>query len=230
MDSGNSMIQRLIGNAVFISPKSPVKVLAYSQYTDTAESPQVNDQALAYIHYVDAGGSTYIDKVDSAISAEAAAKGRTWKKTVVTTDADTVDQLFSHHVLLVYRQGAASNMDLTAVGNFWYSPLRTFLSIGGIVVFLDGISANNSGTFKLFESVGLFSCSAIFDASGSAAVVKIPNDAVAQGVYETYAASSHSVFFSSDDNPVVSAQLSSGNPFIIHKVFVIDQASPTGEK
>jgi hypothetical protein len=198
------MLRRIVGNAVFISQRSVVQVLAYDRYAE-----KVPD--------------AHLYQVDDAISQEAEEKGRRWQKSAASTELEVTEQLLSHDVLLVYEQSLATDAMLSEAGSALFSTLTTFLSIGGIVVFLDGVGGYNAGTFKMFDATGLFSCSSIHNLTNSTAKVLIPGDAVAQGVFATYLAAADSVFFSTDEGPVVVAEETTGNPIVVHKVFLIEE-------
>ena len=121
----------------------------------------------------------------SFTNLEAAASGQSWNRTVAADAQDVVDDILMYDVLLVYRQGLATDIELDATGLQWFSSLRNFLSIGGIIVFTDG-PGSNVGTWLIFESADLFDCAATTDVTGSTADVVEPGDAVAQGLSTSY--------------------------------------------
>ncbi len=194
------ILRRLVGNAVFMAHNNPVEVLAYVEYADTSPGGQM-------------------DAVDSALNLEAAATGQSWNKTVAADAQNVVDDILMYDVLLVYRQGIATDIELDATGVQWFSPLRNFLSVGGIIVFTDG-PGSNLGTWQIFNSADLFDCAAITDVTGSTADVVEPGDAVAQGLSTSYLSATNSVFFSTSESLVVTEDSATGNPLVIHKVFI----------
>jgi hypothetical protein len=198
--TSNAMQRLVVGNAVFMGLESPVHVLAYEEFADTSVDGQVA-------------------KVDAAIDQVAAATGQSWEKTSAAAADDVADLVLAHAVLLIYTQASASDAELAVVGNSWFSALHEFLSVGGVIVFTDGPGIN-AGTWQILEEADLFGCSASYDASGSTAEVVEPGDSVAEGLGTSYLASANSVFFSTAEERVVVQDSGSGNPIVVHKVFV----------
>ncbi len=201
LTDSHTTLRRLVGNAVFISQSNPVEVLAYSEFADETS-----------------GG--HVQKIDSAISTEASAKGRTWNKTDVNESSNITENLLDYDVLLIYTQSDATDSELNAVGNDLYSTLQSFVTVGGIIVFTDAEVTANSGTWRILAAADLFTCSAVYDATGTTANVVIPGDAVAQGLNTTYMATENSVYFSTAEERTVVQEQATGNPLVIHKVFL----------
>jgi hypothetical protein len=172
-------------------------VLAYEQYADTA-----------------AGGQ--VAKVDAAIDEVAQDTGASWEKTVAADAQDVADGLPGYDVLLVYRQGKATDAQLAAVGVLWLAPLWSHLATGGIVIFTEG-PGSNQGTWTIFDAADVFACAGRQDVSGGTGVVLDPGDYVAPGV-TSYLASKNSSSFLTSEESVVVADKMSGNPLVVHKV------------
>jgi hypothetical protein len=191
------VLRRILGNAVFISQSATVRVLAYTQYADA-------DQ---------------MARVDSAISSVASIIGRFWQKAASTDPTFIADHLLENDVLLVYRQNAPDAATLRAVGSQWTSALNAFLAVGGVVVFTDS-TANQSGTYNIFDAAGVFSCSGLIAGNGRTASVAQPGDAVVQGTTTSYLASSNSATFSTTDAVIVVVDVATSRPFVVHKTFL----------
>jgi hypothetical protein len=160
-----------------------------------------------------------VEKTDSAIDREAAAKGRTWVKTEAETADFIAEHLFEYDVLLVYTQNQATDSDLHAVGNTLYSVLNTFVTVGGIIVFTDGLSGPRDGTYVIFESADMFTADGLESISGFTTEVVLLGDAVAQGLNTSYLAVKDSVRFVTEEGPVVVQDPDTGLPVVVHKIF-----------
>ena len=136
-DVNNAEINKVIGNAVFISANAPVRLLAYEE----------DATALSIV-----GTDNAIDDHPEAIT-------RDWNKTIVS-DANSVPfLLYSHNVFLIYAQTNATNTALTQLGDLWETALGEFIRRGGIIVLLESPSSN-AGTYQLLEAAGLFDADA----------------------------------------------------------------------
>lgn len=117
----------LLGNAVFLSMESPVKILAYSQYADSAVTTRVN----------------------AVIDWAARARGRSYQIATIT-DPDLVNRQLKKpdfDVFLVYDQKDAPTGTLGAYGTQWNKTLESFSYVGGVIVALDG----NTGVKEMPE-------------------------------------------------------------------------------
>lgn len=193
----HAVLRLVLGNAVFISQASPVRVLAFTQYADAAQ----------------------MARVDTAITSVSTSKGRSWDKIASADPAYIVEHLLENDVLLVYRQNATKTADLRDIGSQWASVLDAFLGVGGIVVFTDS-TVSSVGTYQILDAAGIFSCSGLVAANNHTALVIEPGDAVAQGVMTSYLGSSNSATFSTEDEVIVIIDKGTNRPFVVHKTYV----------
>ncbi|MCB9709041.1 MAG: hypothetical protein H6714_09665 [Myxococcales bacterium] len=136
-NTSDAEINKLVGNAIFISPSAPVRVLAYQQ--------DATANAIS-------GTNNAIDEHPEAVS-------RNWTKTVVS-DANLVPfLLYSHNAFLIYAEPNASDSALIALGNLWKTSLEDFIRRGGIVISLESPSSN-LGTYQILDAAALFEAGA----------------------------------------------------------------------
>ncbi len=170
-------MERLLANAVLLSPAATVRVLAY--------------EGLA--------SASSIAGVEGALSRRV---GGAMTMTVAT-DPDLVSaELATADVFLIHAQAGGSREQLEALGILWSRAMETFLLRGGVVVVLDTL-APHGGTWQLLEAAGRMAGDAIEDATLTTARIVAPTDAVAIGVPLSYRAEATSVRFVGADLPVV---------------------------
>jgi hypothetical protein len=194
----------VLSNAIFMSRSNPLHVLSYERHA----------QPVAVL------------SADAVMLGTAALIGRKLDLTPTVTDADIPSKLLtdSYDVLVVHDQTSAAAGDMAALGASWSATLTTFTQHYGIVVILDG--GTGVGEMPQFSSAtGLLQVMAQSIASqGSPLQVLAPGDAVGIGVVSPYAASSSSVFLTSEPNAgnvvyVVGGMTGDLGPVVIHKVF-----------
>jgi hypothetical protein len=189
-------MNRVVGNAVFLSPRDPVVVLAY----------------------VGGAMAASVSGTDAAIDESATRFGRSWTRVPALRAADVPIGLADADVLLVYAQHAASDAELDAVGVAWARAVADFLAAGGVVVGLDGASVAG-GTPRLLSSAGLLTPSAVrADATGAVLRVVAPADLMAGGLPLSYRGELSTIRLVGADAPAVVADAMGG--VVLHRVVV----------
>ncbi|MDB4972678.1 MAG: Tryptophan synthase alpha chain [Myxococcaceae bacterium] len=121
-------IRQMVGNAVFLAPRNPVRILAYD--AATAVPSRVG--------------------VSLAIQQSSAAIGRAY--TLTTADPTNVtQQLGDADVFVIETQQGATDLELQTLGAGWSTALHTFLFRGGVILLFDG-GAGNNGTYQILNS------------------------------------------------------------------------------
>lgn len=189
-------MNRLAGNAVFLSRGSPVDVLVWE------------------------GGSTAASRLgtDAAIQQVARAIGRTWTRTVATDAAAVPLLLSSAHAFVIYAQAAGDDASLRALGAMWAVTLDSFVRRGGVVVLFETSTAANAGTWQILDSAGLFRATGRTDTTGSVISVTAPADSVALRVPLSYSGERTTVRFATSEVTVVAAD--SMGPVVVHRTIV----------
>lgn len=196
----------LLGNAVFLPQRNPIRILAYDEFADAATA----------------------SRVDQTIGWEASARNRTWELRRISAAGElpTVLDLSEHDVVLIYDQSNAEPGRLSAIGADWAATLDSFVRGGGTVIAL------TSGTGPATDEMAdLITASGIADVTTVSPVTDgtlfynhAPGDAVGLGVLSPFAARSRSCVFttsvapSTDTTFVVTddAELGAGAPSVIH--------------
>jgi len=188
-------MNRVLGNAVFLWPTNPVRLLVYEGK----------------------GNSIAIAGAEAAIAQVAAATGRQYTKTIAMGSGVPV-ALSNTDVFLIHAQETATDTELLELGSQWSSALTTFVTNGGTLVVLDAVYAVNNGTTQLLEAPGLFSATARTSVTGEICTVIALGDAVSTGLYRTYLCEPHSVgYTTAEETQVITA--TSNAAVVIHKVF-----------
>lgn len=190
---GREGINRLVGNAVFLSPRSPLRVLAYEGRARMASIVGTNRAIM-----------------------QVAAGRQPWSRTVVTA-AGLPAALPMHDVLVIHAQGPASDDELRALGREWAGPLQAFLAQGRVVVLLDG-GTDNAGTHQILTEAGLLSVAARAPATGEILTVVLPGDTVATLVPRNYFGEQQTVRYDTAESAVV-VRGAMSQAVVIHKVF-----------
>ena len=192
-------MNRILGNAVFLWPVNPVRVLVYEG----------------------AANGTSIAGADGAISQVAAATGRQWVRTT-TTSADAPTLLASTNVFLIYGQEAADDATLKQLGTDWQSALFAFVNAGGTLIVLDGAYAANAGTAQIVSQANVFKVARNVSVTNEVCNVVARGDALASGLPRTYLCEANSTNLTVTD-PAIAAITSvievSGQSVVVHKVF-----------
>ena len=196
--TNRAAMNRILGNAVFLWPVNPVRLLVYQG--------DANPQAIA--------------GADAAIAQVANATGRQYLPMI--TAADTVPTLLPYaDVFLVYGQQMADDATLTQLGLDWSSALGTFVARGGTVVVLDGVYEGNSGTSQILAQAGLFLVSRGTDETGQICTVIARGDALATGLPKTgYRCEQNSTNVVVTDTGNVTPVVADGDKVVVvHKIF-----------
>jgi hypothetical protein len=195
-----SGLNNLVGNAVFLAPGDGVTVLAYEGAASAASI---------------AGTNVAIDQVS-------ATRARSWVRHV-TNAMDAPARLPNYDVFLIHAQRGASDPTILGLGAAWQQAMNDHLTAGRVVILLDGVSPNNTGTFRILTAAGLMISTASFPVTTQTLRVVNPGDAVAQRVPRNYFGESTSVAFGSADTvKVVEATVLMGMvpvilPVVIHR-------------
>jgi hypothetical protein len=169
-------MNRILGNAVFLWPNNPVRLLVYQG--------KANATAIA--------GAT------TAITQVANATGRQVVQAVAANDvlpSDLALQLSSADVFLIYGQQLADDATLIQLGLDWSTVLLNFVNSGGTVVLLDGVYAGNNGTCQILAQAGLLQITRNNSATGDVCTVVAHGDALAIGLPKTYLCEKNSTSF-----------------------------------
>jgi hypothetical protein len=197
---------RLLGNAVFISPSNPVRVLEYTQYTLT---PTQN-------------------AVTATLDAAALARGRTYVATPALTSLDVVTSLnvIDFDVLLVEDQPNAPAGQLATIGTTWLGTLTSFTRAGGIVVVLAG-DGGRAEMPDLLANAGLLDATGQTSVTGQNLYNRAPGDTIGNRVLSPFRAPRETCTFTLalpdpiatyvvTDTAPTTANL--GAPVVLHKV------------
>ena len=191
---GRAGMNRLVGNAVFLSLGTPVNVLVWS-----ADAPAALQNG-----------------TDAAIDQVASETGRAWLR----TDAGSADsvpyQLSFADVFLVYSQSSATDATLMGEGDAWRIALDTFTRRGGTVVVLDG-AGQNRGTYQVLEASGLFTAAGRTEVTNQVMNVTAPSDGVANNVPIQYNGETTSVCFDTT-GPGTVVKAPNDQPVVVHRV------------
>ncbi len=159
----NSPQTLLLGNAVFLPLKDPVRILAYEEFTPA------NVKA----------------KVNQALSWAATAKTRTFAVTAAPTSNDVIANLsvLNYDTLLIYDQSGAPPGTLAAIGTSLAGPIDQFAKAGGTVVVL---ASAGGEMHELIDNAGVLQVSALTQQSGLTLYNRAPGDAVGINVLSPF--------------------------------------------
>jgi hypothetical protein len=190
-------MNRILGNAVFLWPVNPVRLLVYEGDAN----------------------ATAIAGADAAIAQVASATGRRAVRTS-TGGAGVSALLASTDVFLIYGQEHAVDPTLSQLGLDWSAALLAFVNSGGTVVLLDGVYAGNSGTSQILVQAGLFQIARGVSATGHVCTVVSHGDALATGLPKTYLCEMNSTSFVVSSLPTITSVVEdSGQTVVVHKIF-----------
>jgi Stigma-specific protein, Stig1 len=191
-------MNRILGNAVFLWPVNPVRLLVY----EGAANP------------------TAIAGADTAIAQVANATGRQAVRTAAAA-SDVPALLAATDVFLIYGQELANDTTLTQLGSDWSAALLTFMSGGGTVVLLDGVYTGNSGTCQILAQPGLFQLTRAAATTGDVCTVVARGDALTTGLPRTYLCEQNSTSFNVTDlsNNITVVVQDVDKTVVVHKLF-----------
>ena len=190
-------MNRILGNAVFLWPINPVRLLAYQG----------------------AANPTAIAGADAAIDQVTLATGRQVERTDAAA-ADVATQLAATDVFLIYGQEQASDATLTQLGQDWADAMSTFVNRGGTMIVLDAFYPANAGTVQILSQSGLFDVQRNASTTDSVCTVATRGDALASGLPRTYRCEQNSVSFTTTEvGSTVTSVVESGTSVVIDKVF-----------
>lgn len=196
----------VLGNAVFIPLKSPVRILAYAEH--------VSQRAQTH--------------VDDTIAAAAQLRGRSYRIDPVMSEIDVRSELsiLDYDVLLIYDQPTAPRGELAQTGALWAETLDSFVRSGGVVVALDG-GDTRSEMREFIQAAGLLDTSASTDVTATTVYNRAPADGVGLNVISPYYALRNTCAFQTSVTPdaetvfVVTDSAPSaglGNPVVVHRI------------
>jgi hypothetical protein len=188
----------ILGNAIFLSPANPVRLVAYAGVAD----------------------ATAMANADGAIAQVSAANGRQIQR-VTATASEVPAQLPQADVFLVYGQERANDATLLQLGQSWSAALTLFVNSGGTVVVLDGYYyTTNTGTCQILAQAGLFAIYRNDTVTYDLCRVVAPADPLVAGLPKTYLCPSNSVdFVTTETSPAITTVVSYGKPVVIYKTF-----------
>lgn len=193
----------LLANSVFLSARTPVRILAFVRNTSSAS----------------------LAGTDAALESAATLKGRGYNITKVTA-LNSVNNLLNRSdfdVLLVYDQQNAPSGQLAELGTSWASTVEGFSRTGGVIVVLTGGAGSGEMT-DFIENIGLFSVDGTDNHNGERFYVQAPGDAVGINVVSPFLAAQNSCLFettaqaSSDLVFVVSGTEPPTDPAVVHRI------------
>lgn len=190
------VMQRLAGNAVFLSVGAPVRVLVF-EGDALPQSIEGTDRAIEYV---------------------AKETGREWQREVAIDGLVTL-QLASADVFVVYAQQNARNNQLEKYGESWGVALSGFLRQGGVVVLFDGVG-DNQGTFQILKPAQIFEAAELVEVPNNTTLSVIDlSDQIALNVPQLYVSRGDTVGYESISTPGnVVVTDSDEVPIIIHRV------------
>ena len=190
-------MNRIQGNADFLWPTNPVRLLAYQG----AANPIAIAGADAAIDQVTLDTGRQVERTDAAASDVATLLGAT-------------------DVFLIYGQEQASDATLTQLGQEWAGAISTFVTLGGTIIVLDAFYRANAGTVQILSQAGLFDVQRNASTTDSVCTVAARGDALASGLPKTYRCEQNSVSFTTTEvGSAVTSVVESGTSVVIDKVF-----------
>lgn len=191
----NRFQSTLLGNAVFLGRGAPVRTLVYEGSARAASVSGVN---------------TAVDMVAQSI-------GRQWVVTPAVESLVTL-QLGAADVFLIHAQAQSSDSVLEKLGQEWGMAIAEFLVRGGVVVLIEGASAENSGTFQLLEPSAAFRAGGRTALSGMDVEVVEPGTGIAIRVGDRYRGERGTVGFDAVETPGVVVSKVGDRPVIFQRV------------
>ena len=194
----------LMGNAVLLPLRNPVRILAYTEFVPAAARAKV-DQDIAYA---------------------ASARGRSVAITQLSASANATATLniLDYDVFLIYDQSAAPTGQMASVGSAWHSSslLSSFAAAGGVII---GLSGGTSEMAQFFTSSGLMDVSAETVVSRQTLYNRASGDAMGVNVISPFLAPLDTCTFTTQlvpdaDNIFVirDTKTGPGAPVVVHRV------------
>jgi hypothetical protein len=190
----------MLGNAIFQTVATAVRVLAYDEFADAAT----------------------VTRIEGWLSTTATARGKSVNMAKAGwTDLPPQLTVQQYQVFLVYDQALAPANQMATIGTFWNAAMNAFAKGGGIIVALDGGSAGNMKEF--LTNGGLLPVTGETDVNGTQLRVDAPTDVVGQNLPNVFAAKWSTVAFTTtqmrDNYHVFVVTDSTGMlPVVVHSV------------
>jgi len=207
-DSGaqNSPQTVLLGNAVYLPLRNPVRVFTYAEH-----APPANRNA-----------------VIQAIARAGNARGRSYVPTSAANSTDVVAQLniLNFDVFVVFDQADAPAGALGPIGNSWNATLDSFTRAGGVVVVLSG-GGGRAEMDELMTGAGLLPVTNEVDITFSQVRNRSPIDAIGVNVLSPFRALTRSCTFTTSAAPdantafVIMSSAADGGfdqPVVVHRI------------
>lgn len=197
----------LLGNAIFLPIRNPVRILAYTEFAPTAARTKVNQD----------------------IGFAAMARGRAYGITNSATFADVTAKLNINDfdVFVIYDQSAAPPGQLATVGSAWQTStvLSSFSAAGGVIVALTG-GGENDEMDQLFTQSSLLEVSSLTSATATTFYNRAPADALGVNVISPFLSPQSSCTLATPtapDNDTIfvirdAASPAVGSPVVVHRV------------
>ncbi|MFO0565143.1 MAG: hypothetical protein U0263_05745 [Polyangiaceae bacterium] len=205
--SQSSSITLLLGNAVFLPPQNPVRILGYVEHTPNAIQ----------------------NKLGQVLGWSAQAKGRSYTLTPTTSPSAIPTQLkkADYDVLLVYDQPNAPAGALGSSGSSWAATVASFVGGGGVVVVASG-GGGVGEVDELVTNAGLLSVSQQAAVPNGTVMANLaPFDAVGLNVLSPFVALKQSCTFSTSASPgpgtvfvvaPMSGDAGASAPMVVHRI------------
>jgi len=205
-------MQHLLGNAVFLPPDDPVRIVEYRKYAHPSDPPPSPP------------AKTHIDVI---VKAEAYIRNRTWGINNITIAAAVGKQLDSgiYDVFLMHDQPLAPAGQLGAFGSTLNNSVQKFLQSGGTVVVL----ASNDGVNEMpdfLANAGLMQIQSFTPITGQSVLNAIPNDIIGNKVQWPFLAKDITSTVSTMELPgtfvsyvFTDTAMPTAAPVVIHKTF-----------
>lgn len=198
----NTPMSDILGNAVFLPPDDPVRILDYREHAEPNAASQV----------------------ELLVGLEAIARGRTFGVQIEPNGAALGGTLSSgvFDVLLVHHQANAPAAAMSGLGLSASAAINDFASGGGTIVVL----ASNQGTSSMssfLSNSGILAATGFGTITGSQVKNAVPNDVIGIGVSSPFLAKSNTVTITTSESPgpevtyVCTENTPGGGPVVIHK-------------
>ena len=191
--TANQALYRVLGNALATAPNKNINVTVY------------------------VGGASSLQRsaVSNAVSYGAGYMGYRATKTLATNPVAVQGLLPTSDVLVIGPQAQASNAELDSINAQWQFPIDDFLRRGGVVVVLDGPSANNSTTARVIAHHLPLTRATV--APGATATVSTPTSAAVGGVPMLFALGESVGYAPSGYEDSVTSE--SGHAVVVHRAY-----------
>ena len=191
----------MLGNALFQSVATSVRLLAYDEFADPAT----------------------VTRIEGWLSTMAPTRGKSVTIVKAPSWTSIPQQLTvqQYQAFLVYDQVLAPADQMATTGTLWNAAMNAFAKGGGIIVALDGGSA---GRMKdLLTNAGLLAVTGETDVNGTQLNVDAPTDVVGQNLPNVFAARKNTVAFTTtqmrDNYHVFVVTDATGmRPVVVHSV------------